>query len=127
MSLDDWRTGWQIAQVLVMVTSICVNVILYRATRSERLAKAINDGDRAVRTELTKFKVAQQRINTTHHTRLTVAEGQLRTLPTHDDLNAIKDQLADVATNVAALAERSSNTNAMVSMIHAHLLEQGNG
>lgn len=55
--------------------------------------------------------------------RVTTIESKLTHLPTHGDLQGIRNDIADVASEVAAMRAQSEGTARNVQMIHKHLLE----
>lgn len=57
--------------------------------------------------------------------RLAVIETKMENVPTHRDLEEIRAKLAVVASQGAAISERSAATHSLVQTLSEHLLERG--
>lgn len=123
-----------LAQILAIVASAALNLYLFVKARNEKqiteIRKERRDGDAAlhgrvdgvassIRHETHVLKGFQVDIDK----RLSILETRVISLPTHNDLGGMRDNLSQLASDVSAITERSNATLATVHSIHKYLLE----
>ena len=111
MTFED---GLRIAQLVGTVASGALTIYLY--VRSADRAKVD-----ALALQLQEAIARDAAFNT----RVSVLEVQMKHVPTHGDLVAIREEMREMNGVVSAIAERSESTQEMVTTIQRYLLEDG--
>jgi hypothetical protein len=122
----------QIGSIASTLLSIFVAVYLFiRSADREsvkRLDKQRADGDAELAGKIgglsSELRVSASRDHD-FHTRLSVLETRMQHVPTHGDLVNIRTEMRELNETVAAISERSENTQSMVQSIQRYLLEHG--
>jgi hypothetical protein len=127
LTANDWI---RLGQTLVMIASMALSVYLFLKARSTKATDELKTGligfsakldgnDARMRQEL-QILVAR---DSDMDKRLSVLETRVSHMPTHGDLQGIKNELSGLKSAVAAVDERSENILDMVQTIQKHLLE----
>jgi hypothetical protein len=130
----DIEMAVRIGSLLVMALSLGLNVFFYLRTadrkaladlrHDQRTADAeLNGALRALRTEIHAERARDGEM----HTRVSVLETKMAHVPTHADLQGIRQEMRSLNEAVAAIGERSETTQEMVQTIQQYLLTEGKG
>ncbi|MGO1072577.1 hypothetical protein [Lysobacter sp. CA199] len=110
MNLDSWL---RLLQMAVILGSVIINVALFVYSRRD---KRFADFE----AKFSKSEGAQRDFER----RLTVMETHIESLPSHDDLQEIRDSLAKVGVDVAGIKGQAQATYDSTRRIESHLLER---
>lgn len=128
--MDNVDTLLRLATLAVMMLSLIVNGFLYvRAADKKTLDVVRKDqrrGDAELKEQITSLANdwrAKQARDGEFQTRLSVVETQLKHMPTHGDLLAIRNEMRTLNEHVAAIGERSETTQSVLQSIQRFLLE----
>lgn len=116
--------GLRFITVIVLLGSVGVNVwLFFQAKRDQRFAALAEELE--AHAENLRREIAERLECTNGHgLRLSVMEQQMKALPTHEDLGAVRESLSTISESVATVNERSRNTHDAVRRIEQHLLER---
>ena len=121
MTLDELV---KLVNPIAIVVSGVLNVYLFfKSKTDERFAEidqCMAEGDQAQHLETADRKAADYELDR----RLVALETQLKSVPTHEDLEEIRAALATVGAELAAVNERSRGTLDTVRRIEEHLLDR---
>lgn len=128
----DLSYALRVIQILATVLSILVSIYLYVRSADRKtvngLHKAQRDGDAELASRIaalgSEIRASLARDND-FHTRLSIVETKMGHVPTHADLQGIRQEIRDVNESLAAISERSETTHEMVQGIQRFLLDQG--
>lgn len=108
MNLDSWL---RILQMAVILGSVTINVALFvYSRRDKRFAE--------FEAKYSKSEAAQREFER----RLTVIETHMQALPSHDDLQEIRDKLGNMGNVVAGIQTQAQATYESTRRIETHLL-----
>lgn len=117
-----------IAQVVVLLGSVAINIWLYLAARSDQRWKTmrseIADGDRAIAERVGNVDRDVSSSKAQFDKRLAILETTVSSLPKQGDIRQMRDQLAHIDKSVGALDERTEHTAEAVGRIEKYLLER---
>lgn len=129
IALDDIV---KILQTVVTAGSAALSLYLYVRSADRQtvdaMRKAQREGDAELASRINALGAeirASLARDGDFHTRLSVLETKILHVPTHADLQGIRQEIRDVNESLAAISERSETTHEMVQGIQRFLLEQG--
>ncbi|WP_368565509.1 DUF2730 family protein [Pseudoxanthomonas sp. UTMC 1351] len=121
MNVDLW---FKWLNAVVLVGSVATNVFLFFSSKRDTRFARVN----ACLQTLTDKQLSEASSRKAHDgeldKRISVMEEKVKGLPTHDDLEQIRGELATIGANVATVSERSRVTMDSMRRIENHLLER---
>lgn len=125
LSLDLWL---RVLTFAVLIGSTATNVVLYVKTRSDKrfdeLAAAIKSASVQQHTDTDAIR---REVRADYHglaLRISVVEEWRKHVPTDDDMNSLRNGLADFSRQLSAVDERSKTTLNVVARIEQYLMER---
>lgn len=116
LDLDQWL---RLVQIVVLVSSVGVNVFLFNRARDDQRFKEFDDRLSGIANQKRTMQAELQGIDK----RVAVHEARLASMPTHGDLQEIRRELTSLKASTAAIEERSETTLDTVRSIQSYLLE----
>jgi len=130
----DIDIALRVGSLLAMVVSLALNVFFYLRTADRKALADLRQDQRTADSELgnalrglrSEIHAAAAR-DSEFHTRISILETKMSHVPTHADLQGIRQEMRSLNEAVAAIGERSETTQEMVQTIQQYLLTKGEG
>ena len=128
----DFDTVLRVAGIAMPLLSAAISLWMYFRVADRKELQEVRIDQRNGAAELAgslKLLAADVRMGATRDTdldrRLVILETKMPHVPTHADLQGIRQEMRDLNEAVAAIGERSETTQEMVHSIQRYLLEGG--
>lgn len=118
----NWDFGLRVLGALYMLGSGALNLYLYFKTRTDQRFTEMGEAHEEI-CDMVRGAIAERKAHhAEHETRLQVLESNIESIPTHADLDNIRQQIAATRQDVAAVDERSKMQLDSLRRIENYLL-----
>lgn len=122
----------KVAQIVVTIACAALSLWLYLRSADRATVDAMRSDQRAGDAELaSRIGALGSEIRSSlardsdFHTRLSILETRMQHVPTHADLQGIRQEMRELNESVSAINERSETTQEMVQRIQGFLMDRG--